>query len=223
MVYAAEKDFFGPREIPLLEEAAGDISFALDVLAGQERSRAAETALQLSKQDFSRAFLSSPTAVCINTVAEGRFLDVNDAWERVAGYPREEVIGRTTLELQVWAETKDREELRRLIAAGRPVSAREARFRRKDGALLETLLSVERIGFGGEPCLISTIIDITGQKQAQQKLTEQIAELSRWHAATLGREERILDLKREVNELLARLGAPARYPSAQPENGGDDA
>lgn len=222
-VYAVEKDFFGPREIPLLEEAAGDISFALDVLAGHERSRAAETALQRSKQDFSRAFLSSPTAVCINTEAEGRFLDVNDAWERVAGYPREEVIGRTTLELQVWAETKDREELRRLIAAGRPVSAREARFRRKDGALLETLLSVERIGFGGEPCLISTIIDITGQKQAQQKLTEQIAELSRWHAATLGREERILDLKREVNALLARLGAPARYPSAQPENGGDDA
>lgn len=222
-VYAAEKDFFGPQEIPLLEEAAGDISFALDVLAGHERSRVAETALQRSKQDFSRAFLSSPTAVCVNTVAEGRFLDVNDAWERISGYRREEVVGRTTLELQVWAETKDREELRQLITAGRPVSAREARFRRKDGALLDTLFSVERIGFGGEPCLIATIIDITGQKQAQQKLTEQIAELRRWHEATLGREERILDLKREVNELLVRAGAPARYPSVQPGNGAGNA
>jgi PAS domain S-box-containing protein len=222
-VYAAEKDFFGPREIALLEEAAADLSFALDVLAGNDERQAVETALRRSKQDFSRAFLSSPTAVSINTVAEGRFLDVNETWEQLAGYRREEVIGRTTLELQIWAVATDREELRRLIAARRPVSAREVRFRRKDGTLLETLLSVEHIGFGGEPCLISTIIDITGQKQAQQKLTEQITELRRWHEATLGREERILDLKREVNELLARAGAPARYPSAQPEKGATDA
>ncbi|MDI1249202.1 MAG: PAS domain S-box protein [Lacunisphaera sp.] len=222
-VYAAEQDFFGPQEITLLEEAAGDLSFALDVLAGHDRSQAAETALQRSRQDFSRAFLSSPTAVCINTLADARFLDVNDAWIRLAGYRREEVIGRTTLELPVWAEEQERAEVRRLVTAGIPVSGREARFRRKDGVLFDTLFSVEPIGFGGEPCLISTIIDITGQKQAQQKLTEQITELRRWHEATLGREERILDLKREVNELLARAGAPARYPSAQPGQEAGDA
>lgn len=222
-VYAAELAFFGPQEIALLEEAAGDLSFALDVLAGNEQRLATETALQRSKQDFSRAFLSSPTAVCVNTLAAARFLDVNDAWERLSGYRREEVIGRTTLELPVWAEEQEREEVRRLVTAGIPVTGREARFRRKDGTLLETLFSVEHIGFGGEPCLISTIIDITGQKQAQQKLTEQIMELRRWHEATLGREERILDLKREVNELLARAGTPARYPSAESGKGADDA
>jgi PAS domain S-box-containing protein len=222
-VYAAEKHFFGPPEISLLEEAADDLSFALGVLAGQDRRQAAESALQQAKEDFSRVFMSSPTAVCITTQATGLFLDLNEAWARLGGYRREEAVGRTTLELNVWSEAQDRDEIRRQFAAEHRIYNREIRFRRKDGTLLDTLISIEGISFGGEPCLISTIIDITREKQAQQKLTEQIAELRRWHEATLGREERILDLKREVNELRARAGTPARYPSAPPGNGAGDA
>lgn len=59
------------------------------------------------------------------------------------------------------------------------------------------------------------IIDITERKQAELKLTEQMDELRRWNAATLGRETRILTLKREVNDLLIKNGQPPRYPSAQ--------
>jgi PAS domain S-box-containing protein len=55
--------------------------------------------------------------------------------------------------------------------------------------------------------------DITERKQAEAQLTEQLDELRRWHKATLGREARILELKREVNELLALDGKPPRYPS----------
>ena len=54
----------------------------------------------------------------------------------------------------------------------------------------------------------------TERKQAEIKLKEQLEELSRWHAATLGREERILELKREVNQLLDMTGQPPRYASA---------
>ena len=54
---------------------------------------------------------------------------------------------------------------------------------------------------------------ITERKQAEIKLKEQLDELSRWHAATLGREERILELKREVNHLLDNTGQPPRYAS----------
>jgi hypothetical protein len=57
--------------------------------------------------------------------------------------------------------------------------------------------------------------DITERKQAEAQLAEQLDELRRWHEATLGREARVLDLKREVNELLAQTGQPPRYLSAE--------
>jgi GAF domain-containing protein len=56
------------------------------------------------------------------------------------------------------------------------------------------------------------------REQAETQLVEQLDELRRWHAVTLGRETRVLDLKHEVNELLARAGQPPRYPSAEEED-----
>ena len=60
----------------------------------------------------------------------------------------------------------------------------------------------------------AVLVDITDRKRAEIKLNEQLDELRRWHEITLGRETRILDLKREVNELLAKIGQPPRYESA---------
>ena len=60
----------------------------------------------------------------------------------------------------------------------------------------------------------AVLVDITDRKRAEIKLNEQLDELRRWHEITLGRETRILDLKREVNELLAKAGQPPRYESA---------
>ena len=60
----------------------------------------------------------------------------------------------------------------------------------------------------------AVLVDITDRKRAESKLNEQLDELRRWHEITLGRETRILELKREVNELLAKAGQPPRYESA---------
>ena len=63
--------------------------------------------------------------------------------------------------------------------------------------------------------VFGNFMDITDRKQAEHRLTEQLQELRRWHEATLGREMRSLDLKRKVNELLARTGHPPRYARAE--------
>ena len=68
--------------------------------------------------------------------------------------------------------------------------------------------------------IIGAWIDITATKAAEARLNEQIDELRRWHALTLGREMRVLELKREVNALLAEQGQPPRYPSATAGSGG---
>jgi PAS domain S-box-containing protein len=61
--------------------------------------------------------------------------------------------------------------------------------------------------------------DITARRRAEQEINEQLDELHRWHALSLGRENRILELKHEINELLARTGSPARYPTAKGDQG----
>lgn len=57
------------------------------------------------------------------------------------------------------------------------------------------------------------IMDITGRKQAQEKIIEQLNELMRWQDVMPGREDRIQELKREVNELLKQSGKPGKYNS----------
>ena len=61
--------------------------------------------------------------------------------------------------------------------------------------------------------------EIAERRRAEEVLAAQVAELQRWHAASLGREGRILELKREVNELLAKDGKPPRYASTGADSG----
>jgi hypothetical protein len=63
--------------------------------------------------------------------------------------------------------------------------------------------------------MLSGIVqDITERKKAEIKIHEQLEELRRWHSATMGRENRILELITEVNKLLVEGGKPGRYASA---------
>ncbi len=90
---------------------------------------------------------------------------------------------------------------------------------RRDGTRFPAAVSASllRDDRGAPRALIGIVHDITERKQMHQQLTEQVEELRRWYAAMLGRETRVLDLKREVNELLAQAGRPPRYPSVDAE------
>jgi transcription initiation factor TFIIIB Brf1 subunit/transcription initiation factor TFIIB len=70
----------------------------------------------------------------------------------------------------------------------------------------------------GETYLYSIIHDITTRRQVEKMAIEQMAELRRWHNITSGREERILELKQEINDLLSRLGMPPRYQTSPQED-----
>ncbi len=67
------------------------------------------------------------------------------------------------------------------------------------------------ITFANQTADMVTMIDITERKQAEERIKQQLDELKRWYSVTLGREDRIRELKREVNEILDRLGEPFRY------------
>lgn len=88
---------------------------------------------------------------------------------------------------------------------------------RRDGSVIETLLRALP-EHGAEGRVIGTramYVDITERKQSEKKIMNQLEELQRWYDATLGREDRVQELKREVNELCRRLGQTVHYPSQQ--------
>ena len=96
----------------------------------------------------------------------------------------------------------------------------ENRYRCKDGTIIDAILSFgERADpVSGQRFLYGFVQDITERKKSENKINEQLEELRRWHNITMGREDRILQLKKEVNRLLAETGKPARYASAVEEN-----
>jgi PAS domain S-box-containing protein len=130
----------------------------------------AEAALRLSEEKFAKAFQSSPGSVTISSFKEGRYLEVNDTFLRLTGYTREEVIGLTASELQIWIDPSDSVKIRQLLMEQGMVKNEEYCFRRKSGKICVGLVSAELIDFEGEPCILAMTNDITDRKQTEAQL-----------------------------------------------------
>jgi PAS domain S-box-containing protein len=175
----------------------GRIWYFMDIT----QRKKAEEARRLSEEKFAKAFNSSPAAIFITTLKEGRFIDLNEIAIIVFGYTREEVVGHTAKELNMWANYNDRDIVVQSIRRGIAVRNMEARFRRKSGEVFDCIVSVDIINIGGTECLISTIIDITERKHTEQKLKKARDELEiRVRERTADLEKAVEKLRNEVSE-----------------------
>jgi len=178
--------------------------------------RQAQAELQANELRF-RALIEHSADVISTLTAEGVILFESPSVSRILGYQPDELVGRNAFEfLHPDDRTTSADMFSQVLEQpGVPFSL-EFRFRTKDSAW--RWLDATGINLLAEPSVQAIVVnyrDITARKQAEAQLNEQLDELRRWHRATLGRETRILDLKREVNELLAQAGQPPRYPSAE--------
>jgi diguanylate cyclase (GGDEF)-like protein/PAS domain S-box-containing protein len=137
-----------------------------------QRSDAAE-ALGVSEQKFSAAFRASPDAILITRAKDGLFVEVSDSVARITGYERDDLIGQTSLALNIWCSPDDRERyVRALTTVGR-VSNMETAFRIRSGEVRIGQMSGEIINVGGEPHILGIIRDITDTKQKEQLIWNQ--------------------------------------------------
>lgn len=136
-----------------------------------ERKRA-EDALLESEKKFSKAFQATPSVLVIASLADGRYIEVNDAFERLLGYRHDEVIGVSALDLNIWQNQEDRAIVLRMLAEGKKVRDLEIGFRSKSGTILVGLYSAEIIEIGAEQCLVSVVSDITARKKAEEALRQ---------------------------------------------------
>jgi PAS domain S-box-containing protein len=146
----------------------------------QERTADLELKIQLlkeSEEKFQKAFHASAAGITITRLSDSTYVDVNEAFLKMIGYSKEEVIGRNSTQLGLVVDMKMREEVIKEITERGSVRHLEMTVRTKSGALLEILSSIETIVHNEEKYAINIIYDITERKQAEKKLAEVNKEL----------------------------------------------
>lgn len=168
LLFAGEAGFFEPALVRLLDEMAGDLSFALDNLDREEARLQALRAAVADRDLFQRLFNASAVSAALTTLDEQRVLEINEELCRRYGLSRAEIVGRRAAELGVGMDAAQRElfyaELRR---HGR-VRNLQISVRSRGGGLLHSLVNGEVIDYQGRPCVLSTSIDITELLAARQ-------------------------------------------------------
>jgi two-component system sensor histidine kinase/response regulator len=169
-VYADQRDVFHDREIALLEEAATDLSFALDNFARVEGRRQAERMLRDEKQ-FSDTMIDAMPGILYFYDAAGRFLRWNRHFETVSGYGPVEIAGMHPLDFFADDEKPIvRRRIEEVFEKGE--SSVEAAFRSKDGTTTPYFFTGRRLQFQGRPCLVGIGLDITERHRAERALRQ---------------------------------------------------
>nr|WP_245232505.1 PAS domain S-box protein [Thiorhodococcus minor] len=132
--------------------------------------RRAEAALQISEERYRVAFETSLDAIAINRLDDGRYIDVNRAFLETTGYSRDELLGHSSLKLNIWVDPEDRRHMVERLRTDGSYRSLEARFRCKDGRIIWGIMSANIIALGGIPCLLSATRDITQQKTEAEEL-----------------------------------------------------
>jgi PAS domain S-box-containing protein len=156
----------------------------------------AEEALQASESRFSIAFNSNPMLATISMLEGGRFLAVNDSFVALTGYSREEAVGHTAIELNLWPNPEDRRRVMEKLNKENRVRDFDASIRLKNGEQRLLELSVEKIELDGQICLLHVANDVTLRKHAEEALRALSARL---HSA---REEEGTRIAREIHDEL---------------------
>jgi two-component system, cell cycle sensor histidine kinase and response regulator CckA len=133
--------------------------------------KAAEESMKLGRELFEAAFHSGPLLMTISDLASGRFLEVNDNFLRVSGFTREEVIGRTSLELG-WISAGDRGRLLRELGSVGRVTGMKLKLTNKGGESLWCLYFGKIMVINGEQKLLSLADDITERSLAEEQLRQ---------------------------------------------------
>ena len=125
-----------------------------------------------AEERFYKAFNANPEPISIATISEGRYIDVNESFLRITGYLREEVMNRTSAELQFWGEPDGRARFIELLRKQGSVRDLEITYRTKSGEIRVALDSAEIIDVAGQECVIAIFRDITEQKTLEKQLRQ---------------------------------------------------
>jgi PAS domain S-box-containing protein len=155
--------------VALIQDSAQIIASLVDIT----QRRQAEETLRESEKKFSKMFHSSPLPMALSTIREGRYLDANHEFLKLLQRSREEVVGQTSLELNVWHDSKQRAAILANLKGEGTVRNVELQIRRGSGQIRDIIWSAEVLEIGGEKCWLGSLLDITERKRADELLRQE--------------------------------------------------
>ncbi len=180
---------FTPADVELLEALANQAVIAID------NARLLES-LRESEEKFSKVFHATPDAINISMLDDGTQIDVNEGFVALTGYTREEAVGRSTLDLNLWVSPEEREQFVKQMRSEGGVRNAELPVRHKSGEIRNVLLSADTFDLGNVAYLLTVAKDITELTQAAQEREQLIQELDSF-ARTVAH-----DLKNPISPIL---------------------
>ena len=158
-----------------------------------------ESALKVSQEKFLKAFVNSPDPMLITKMEDGFILDANEAFVRLVGHNRNEVLGSTTVKLGIWADPGERINVMKHIDSFGRLREYEFVGINKNGQKLNLVYSGETININNEKCLISILQDVTSQKNNERllNLRQELWEYSASHS--------IIDLMTRALDMIEEL------------------
>ena len=177
--------------------------------------------LEKSRKQLAALFRKSPLWITLSTLEEGVYIDVNDTFTQMTGYRREEVLGRTSIEMNIWDDPGER--LRALETAKEQGRLHNFHidYRSKDGSIRNALWSAETIELDGKLCLISVLRDVTERKIAEKTLaqnqaildaTGRMAKVGGWELDAKNLEVKWTDETYRIHEIP--IGSPPSIEEA---------
>ena len=122
--------------------------------------------LEQRERGIQQLLQRGPIPAALTRFSDGTILQVNDALLVLTGYSREQIIGRTTVEIGLWSSREERNEAMAMLLRESVVRGRDASFRRESGESVQALFSAQLIEIKREQCVFMVMQDITASKQA---------------------------------------------------------
>ena len=170
------------------------------VVADESGHIQSQRALQEAEKKLATALLTIPDAIAITRLSDGKFIEVNEGFERLAGYSAAELSGRTSLELNLWAQPEERKWMMEQLRLKGQVADMEMRVRIKSGETRFGLASARLIELHGQPCVLISIRDITEKKSSEDRFRKQMQRL-----ATLRVVDMTIAASMELDQVLNLL------------------
>ncbi|MFB0935296.1 MAG: PAS domain S-box protein [Propionivibrio sp.] len=166
------------REYQIADSAApirgddGEIVGVVLVFSDVTERYLMEKAIRDSEELYRTAFLTTPDAIAITRLGDGLYVDVNEGFSHIHGWPRDDIIGHTSLETGIWHDPHDRQVMIEILHRDGHCSNFETDLRTRDGKVFKALISSHLITIKGEKCLLSVTRDISERKRWEQTLIE---------------------------------------------------
>ncbi|MEF8755434.1 MAG: PAS domain S-box protein [Accumulibacter sp.] len=173
----------------------GQVIEVFSVGADVTEHKRAEAAVRESEERFAKAFHSSPAPMAISAIDTGVYHDVNEQMQKMLCYSRAQLVGSSSVELGIWADSGARERMVERVRLHGACREMPARFRTSTGEIREALYSGEIIRLGEKEVLLSLIFDVTDRKRAEEELLHHREHL----------EELVSERTRELRQAMEQL------------------